>query len=52
MTLVDDDDFDVEKLKANFEPDSFFIKLSPINPNPISDKNHMGDGVIEGVNIV
>ena len=51
MTLVDQEDFDVQKLKDNFDPDSFFIKLSPINTNPTSDENEMGDGVIEGINI-
>lgn len=51
MTLVDDDDFDIGKLTENFSPDNFFIKLSPINPNPTSEKNHMGDGIVEGINI-
>jgi 23S rRNA (adenine2503-C2)-methyltransferase len=52
MTLVDDNDFDIEKLSESFNTNNFFIKLSPINPNPVSDKNHMGEGVIEGINIV
>lgn len=52
MTLVDYADFDIEKLKQYFDPEHFFIKLSPINPNPISNKNHMGTGIIEGINIV
>jgi len=34
-----------------FDPDKFFIKLSPINPNPISDNNDMGNGVVAGINI-
>lgn len=52
MTLVDTADFDIEKLKQYFDPQYFFIKLSPINENCVSKKNHMGKGVIEGVNIV
>jgi adenine C2-methylase RlmN of 23S rRNA A2503 and tRNA A37 len=52
MTLVDEKDFDIEKLKANFDPNNFFIKLSPINSNVISKKNDLGNGVIEGTNIV
>jgi 23S rRNA (adenine2503-C2)-methyltransferase len=52
MTLVDEEDFDIEKLRINFDPSHFFIKLSPINPNSISDKNELGSGVIEGINII
>jgi 23S rRNA (adenine2503-C2)-methyltransferase len=52
MTLVDEDDFDIKKLEEYFDPKYFFIKLSPINKNCISDKNEMGNGIIEGINIV
>lgn len=52
LTLVDESDFDIEKIKENFPPGDFFIKLSPINPNVISEKNKLGQGVIEGVNLV
>lgn len=52
MTLVDEKDFDIEKLKEHFDPRYFFIKLSPINPNEVSDGNLLGKGVIEGVNRV
>jgi 23S rRNA (adenine2503-C2)-methyltransferase len=51
MTLVDMADFDIEKLKDNFDPGCFFIKVSPINPNEISEGNDLGTGVIEGVNL-
>jgi 23S rRNA (adenine2503-C2)-methyltransferase len=51
MTLVDEADFDIEKLKACFDPNFFFIKLSPINPNSVSDGNGMGKGVIEARNL-
>ena len=51
MTLVDKDDFDIVRLKELFDPEYFFIKLSPINPNPVSEKNNMGLGVIESINL-
>lgn len=52
MTLVNTDDFDAEKLRRYFDPQYFFVKLSPINPNEVSEKNGCGKGVVEGVNIV
>lgn len=51
LTLVDEDDFDIDQLREHFDPEHFFVKLSPINPNETSDKNHMGEGVIEGKNV-
>lgn len=52
MTLVDYADFDIEKLKTYFDPRYFFIKLSPINENNISEKNNMGKGIIESKNLL
>lgn len=52
LTLVDESDFDGEKLQKYFDKEHFFVKLSPINPNNISEKNNLGNGVIEGVNLV
>ena len=52
MTLVDNADFDINKLKKYFDPKYFFIKLSPINENVISKKNHLGKGIVEGINII
>jgi len=52
LTLVDDDDFDITKLKQYFHKDNFFVKLSPINTNTISEKNGLGEGVVTGVNLV
>lgn len=51
LTLVDENDFDILKLKEYFDIGQFFIKLSPINPNCVSNRNNMGVGVIEGSNI-
>lgn len=51
MTLVEERDFDVEKLRGYFDPAQFFIKVSPINPNEISEANNLGTGAIEGVNL-
>lgn len=52
LTLVDEKDFDINKLKTYFDPKHFFIKVSPINENTTSKKNNLGKGVIEAVNIV
>lgn len=52
LTLVDTSDFDACKLKELFDKDYFFVKLSPINVNNISEKNNLGKGIIEGVNLV
>lgn len=52
MTLVDTADFDINKLKKYFDPDYFFIKLSPINENEVSKANQMGAGIITTKNIV
>ena len=41
-----------KKLKENFNKDNFFIKISPINPNVISEQNHFGNGIIEGNNLI
>jgi 23S rRNA (adenine2503-C2)-methyltransferase len=52
LTLVDENDFDIGKLKDGFDPKAFFVKLSPINKNVISEANELGDGVIEGINMI
>ena len=52
MTLVDQLDFDIKKLKAAFDPTKFFIKLSPINENEISIANNMGPGIIKTENLI
>jgi 23S rRNA (adenine2503-C2)-methyltransferase len=52
LTLVDEADFDIEKLKKYFDPEFFFIKISPINVNETSEANHLGKGIISGVNLI
>lgn len=52
MTLVDEDDFDIGLLKSNFDKEYFFIKLSPINVNEVSKNNNMGNGIVEGINLI
>lgn len=52
MTLVDESDFDITKLKKDFDKESFFVKMSPINTNCVSEANEMGTGVIEQTNLV
>jgi len=52
LTLVEEEDFDIDRLTDIFDPDSFFIKLSPINKNEVSEKNELGDGVIKAKNLL
>lgn len=52
LTLVDEEDFDIEALKRNFDKNEFFIKLSPINPNEVSEENIGTKGVINQVNLL
>ena len=52
MTLVDTEDFDINILKEYFNPEYFFIKLSPINENEVSKANEMGSGIIKSKNIL
>jgi len=52
LTLVDEKDFDIDKLKKYFDPKYFFIKLSPINKNSFSESNGLGDGIVEGINLI
>ena len=52
LTLVEENDFDIEKIKQYFDKEKFFIKISPINPNTISEKNGLGIGVVDGINLI
>lgn len=52
LTLVNNDDFNIDLLNKYFDKDNFFIKLSPINTNEVSDSNNLGNGIIEGINLV
>jgi len=52
LTLVKEEDFDIDILKTYFNPKSFFVKISPINTNSVSDKYDLGDGIIEGKNLI
>jgi len=52
MTLVDENDFDINVLKENFSSDNFFVKLSPINTNEFSTQNGLGNGAVSAKNIL
>ena len=52
MTLVDESDFDINELKKYFDHEKFFVKLSPINPNCVSEKNGVGLGAITAENLI
>lgn len=47
MTMIDKKDWDINKLYEFFDPKYFFIKLSPINKNEISNNNNLGSGVVK-----
>ena len=52
LTLARPEDFKIKKLKEYFDPEHFFIKISPINENDVSKANNMGTGVIALRNLV
>lgn len=52
MTLVHPEDFDIDILYKYFDPKYFFIKLSPVNENNISESNNIGSGIIKGINLI
>lgn len=52
LTLVDNTDFDINILKQYFNPSYFFIKLSPINKNTVSESNCLGNGIIKSKNLI
>lgn len=52
LTLVREEDFNADRLKEWFDKDYFFVKLSPINPNTVSENNNLGLGVVQGINLI
>lgn len=52
LTLPQEEDFSIEKLKKYFDPNYFFIKLSPINNNDIALSNGLVDGAIKSNNLL
>jgi len=51
LTLVDEADFDIKLLKKYFDPEHFFIKISPVNPNEIAENNNINEGIIKTTNM-
>ena len=52
LTMARAEDFDVDKLKRYFPKDNFFIKISPINPNEVSESNDLVEGVVKQQNLL
>jgi len=52
LSLVREEDFNIEELVRIFPKEYFFVKLSPINPNDVSDANDISSGVITATNLV
>jgi len=50
FTILEDNEFSVQKLKSLFSEEHFFIKLSPLNENDITRKNNL-KGLIKERNI-
>jgi len=51
LTLTRPEDFDINKLKKYFDPEYFFIKLSPLNTSDITIKNNI-NGIIKQKNLL
>ena len=52
MTMARKEDFDIELLKKWFDPEFFFVKISPINENSVSKSNGLGKGIISQLNLM
>jgi 23S rRNA (adenine2503-C2)-methyltransferase len=52
LTMAREKDFDIKKMKEYFSKEYFFIKISPINVNDVSELNNMGTGIIKQQNLV
>lgn len=52
LTLIESADFCINRLKEWFPGDYFFVKLSPVNPNDISDMNGIDTGIVKQLNIL
>ena len=52
MTMARDEDFSITEMKRIFDKEHFFVKISPINTNDISDSNNMGEGIIKQQNLI
>lgn len=50
LTLTDAADFDIGTLRRHFDPAAFFIKLSPLNDNPVAQEHNLA-GVIPQRNL-
>lgn len=52
LTMARPEDFDIELMKKWFDPEHFFVKVSPINENETSKANKMGAGIINQINLL
>lgn len=50
LTLTNNEELNVEKLNKYFDPNYFFIKLSPLNENLISNNNNI-KGLVKNINL-
>jgi len=52
LTMARPEDFDIKKMMKIFPKENFFVKVSPINPNDVSEDNGLVEGIIKQVNLV
>jgi 23S rRNA (adenine2503-C2)-methyltransferase len=52
LTMVDKADWSITELRKHFDPEHFFVKISPINRNCTSEANGLSGGVIQAANMV
>lgn len=52
LTLARPEDFDIVALRRYFDPQYFFVKISPINENDVSKENSLGKGIINQLNLI
>jgi len=52
LTMAREEDFDINKMKKYFPKENFFVKISPINVNDVSEMNGMGKGIIKQQNLM
>lgn len=51
LTMASESDWNIGRLRECFDPAAFFVKVSPINPNAVSDGHGLDHGPVQGINL-
>ena len=51
FALAKETPFDIETLKEQFSTEDFFVKISPVNENEVSEENNLHT-LIQNVNLI